>query len=370
MQSKEFFEALDALVRERGLEKDKVYAILEHGLLNAYKKEFENRENVRVVFDEDKDRIDVFEDYKVVEEPEASGEIALEEAKKEKKRISLGDTFSRNVTPKNFGRNAAMSAKQILKQGLKQLEREKVYDVFKDKENEMVTAEIITISREKDFVTLDLGHDLLTSLPRKEFLETDTVRVGAKIKVYITKVEMTPKGPKVYVSRTDRNLVKRLIEQNVPEIMDGTVEIMGLARDAGRRSKIAVYSHDDNVDPVGACLGRGSRRKQDVEDQLQGEKISFYRWSDNPDELIANALAPARIIAINTDRKEKTAVVIVNDDDFTGAIGSKGQNVRLAAQSSGWKIDIKSVTQADEEGIHYTPLHEKVEEEEEDAEEA
>ncbi len=368
MQRKAFFDALDELIRQRGLDKEKVMAIIEHGLLNAYKKEYDNRDNVRVVFDEEKHTIGVYADYEVVEgEPEHKHQMSFEEAKKHKKRIKPGDDITINVTPSDFGRNAAMSAKQILKQGLKQLEREKVYDIFKDRENEMVNAEIIAMNREKDFVTLDLGHDLITSLPRKELLQSDTVRVGAKIKVYITKVEMTPKGPKIYVSRTDRNLVKRLVEQNVPEIMDGTVEIMGLARDAGRRSKIAVYSHDENVDPVGACLGRESKRKKEVEEALQGEKISFYRWSEDTKELIENALAPAKVVAINPDKREKTAVVIVKDEDFTGAIGSKGQNVRLAAQSSGWKIDIKSVADAEEMGINYTPLHEEREADEEEA---
>ncbi len=357
MQSKQFFEALDALVRQRGLDKEKVFAIIEHGLLNAYKKEYDNRENVRVEFDETRKTINVYSDYEVVEEPEDPEQISLADARKHNKRIKLGDTLTIDVTPKDFGRNAAMSAKQILKQGLKQLEREKIYDIFKERENEMITAEIITLNRDRDFVTLDLGHDLLTSLPSKELLETDPIRVGAKIKVYVSKVELTPKGPKVFVSRTDRNLVKRLIEQNVPEVMDGTVEIMGLARDAGRRSKVAVYSHDENVDPVGACLGRGSERKRDVETSLQGEKISYYRWSDDPYELIENALAPARVVAINPDHRERSTVVIVEDEDFTGAIGSKGQNVRLAAQSSGWKIDIKSRSDADEQGIHYTPLN-------------
>ncbi len=369
MQSKEFFKALDELIQQRGLDRDKVIGIIEHGLLNAYKKEYENRDNVRVVFDEEKHAINVYADYEVVEEPENKHQISLEKAREEKKRIKIGDTLTSDITPRDFGRNAAMSAKQILKQGLKQLEREKIYDIFKEKENEMMNAEIVAMNREKDFVTLDLGHDLLTSLPRKELLNSDTVRVGAKIKVYVSKVEMTPKGPKVYVSRTDRNLVKRLIEQNVPEIMDGTVEIMGLARDAGRRSKLAVYSHDENVDPVGACLGRESRRKKEVEDALQGEKISFYRWSKDPYELIENALAPASIVAINPDKKEKSAVVIVEDEDFTGAIGAKGQNVRLAAQSSGWKIDIKSKSDAKELGIHYRPLEEMDEEVNEDAEE-
>ncbi len=368
MKAKDFYKALDVIVQERGIDKEKVLEVLERGMLNAVKKEYETSDNARIEFIEDKDEIKVVADYLVVKEPSDSTEISLEEAREEKKSVKIGDVISRDITPKNFGRIAAVSAKQILTQGLKQLEREKTYEIFKDKENEMVTGEIVGLN--KDFVTLDLSHNLETSLPRKELLRSDEVRIGAKLKVYITKVELTTKGPKVFVSRTDRNLVKRLIEQVVPEIMDGTVEIMGLARDAGSRSKIAVYSHDENVDPVGACLGRESNRKKEVEEALQGERISFYRWSDDPYELIQDALAPASVVAINPDKKDKTATVIVEDQDFTGAIGSKGQNVRLAAQSSGWKIDIKSVSDAEELGINYTPLEEMEEDSDTDEQDA
>ncbi len=358
MKSKLFFEALDTLVQERGIAKDKVLEVFERGMLNSIKKEYGTSDNIRIEFNEEKQEIKVMQDFLVVKEPTDGTEISHEDAKEKRKTIKIGDTLTVDVTTKDtFGRIAAVSAKQILTQGLKQLEREKIYDIFKEKENEMITGEIVGLN--KDFVTLNLSHNLETSLPRKELLKSDEVRIGAKLKVYITKVDMTTKGPKVFVSRTDRNLVKRLIEQVVPEIMDGTVEIMGLARDAGSRSKIAVYSHDENVDPVGACLGRDSNRKKEVEEALQGERISFYRWSNDPYDLIQDALAPASIIAINPSHKDKTATVIVEDHDFTGAIGTKGQNVRLAAQSSGWKIDIKSVSDAKELGINYTPLEEQ-----------
>ena len=356
MKAKDFYKALDVIVNERGLEKDRVLEVLERGMLNAFKKEYQSSDHARIEFNEDKDEIKVLADYLVVKEPGDYNEITPSDAREVKKSVKIGETITKDITPKNFGRIAAVSAKQILTQGLTQLEREKVYDIFKEKENEMINSEIVGLN--KDFVTLNLSHGLETSLPRKELLRTDEARIGAKLKVYITKVDMTTKGPKVFVSRTDRNLVKRLIEQVVPEIMDGTVEIMGLARDAGSRSKIAVYSHDENVDPVGACLGRESNRKRDVEEALQGERISFYRWSPDPYELIQDALAPAQIVAINPDKKTKEAVVIVDDTDFTGAIGAKGQNVRLAAQSSGWKIDIKSISDAKEHGIDYTPLNE------------
>ncbi len=351
MQSKEFFQALTMIADSRGLDKDKVLEVMERGLLNAVKKELDYNENITIEFDEEKDSIRVFENLLVVKENPEYGEISLAEARKTRKTIKVGEILTREVKIKDFGRLAAVSVKQILTQGLKQLEREKVYEIFKNQENEMINTKISALN--KEYVTLDLGHDLETSLPRKELLKSDAVRIDAKLKVYVTKVEMTPKGPKVYVSRNDKNLVKRLLEQVTPEIQDGTVEIMGLARDAGERSKVAVFSHDDNVDPVGSVVGYKGSRINEVLESLQGERIDIYEWSKDPVELIRNALEPAKIIAINPSQKDKTAVVIVENKDFTSAIGSKGQNVRLAAQSSGWKIDIKSVTDAEEMGINY-----------------
>lgn len=354
MQSKEFFEALELIARDRGIEKEKVLEIMERGLLNAVKKELNHNENVRIEFNPEKKSIRAFEELLVVDEPEEKDQISLSEARRHKKTIKVGETLTREIKIKDFGRIAAVSVKQMLTQGLKNLEREKIYDIFKGRENEMIKAEIMAMN--KDFVTLDLGHNLETSLPRKELLRSDEIKIGATLKVYVTKVEMTTKGPKVFVSRNDKNLVKRLIEQTTPEIADGTVEIMGLARDAGDRSKVAVYSHDEHVDPVGAVVGYKGQRINEVLEALQGERIDIYEWSKDPIELVKNALEPAKIVAINPNKKAKEAVVIVNDKDFTSAIGSKGQNVRLAAQSSGWKIDIKSISDAKALGLNYRRL--------------
>jgi len=351
MISKDFFKALDLLAAERGLEKEKILEVMGRGILNAYKKEFETSENAKVEFNEQKAAILLSGDFTVVAVKENPGEIELADAKKKRKSAKIGDVITIKETPKDFGRIAASSAKQILTQGLKQLEREKAYDIFKDRENEMINTEIVNINR--DFVTLDLGNNLETSLPRKELLKSDDVHLGARLKVYITKVDMTPKGPKVFVSRTDKNLVKRLIEQICPEISDGTVEIMGIARDPGDRSKVSVYSHDENVDPVGAVVGYKGSRIKEVLEALQGEKVDIYEWSKNPVDLIMSALEPAKVVAINPDKKKQAALVIVKDKDLTSAIGVKGQNARLAAQSSGWKIEIKSISQAKEEGIRY-----------------
>ncbi len=351
MISKEFFKALEILAQERGLEKEKILDIMGRGILNAYKKEFATSENATIEFNEEKAQIVLSADYLVVEEPENPGEISLRQARTKRKSAKIGDTITYKETPKDFGRIAASSAKQILTQGLKQLEREKAYDFFKSRENEMINTEIVNINR--DFVTLDLGNNLETSLPKKELLRSDDVLLGARLKVYITKVEMTTKGPKVFVSRTDKNLVKRLIEQVCPEISDGTVEIMGIARDPGDRCKVAVYSHDENVDPVGSVVGYKGSRIKEVLESLQGEKVDIYEWSKDPVDLVLNALEPAKIIAVNPNKKKKQAMVIVKDKDLTAAIGIKGQNAKLAAQSSGWKIEIKSVTQAKDEGIRY-----------------
>ncbi len=362
MQSKPFFEALDQIASERGLEKSQILEILERGLLNAYKKAYQSQDQARVEFNEDKYEIQIMADYLVVEEDPGLNEMTLTEARNHKKKIKIGETLTLKITPKDFGRIAAVSAKQILTQGLKQLEREKVFTHFKSLEGEMTLAEIVVIN--KDFITLDLGWDLETSLPRKELLKSDEIRIGSRLKVYISKVELTPKGAKVYVSRTDKNLVKRLIEQTTPEIVDGTIEIMGLARDPGSRTKIAVHSHDANVDPVGAVVGHKGNRIKEVLDALGGERVDVYKWSEDSKELIKNSLAPASVYAINVFEKEKEATVIVEDIHFTSAIGSKGQNVRLAAQSSGYKIDIKSISDAKELAIEYTPLIPEVSEDE------
>ena len=354
MISKEFFRALDQVAEDRGVSKDKILDIFGRGLLNAYKKDYDGYQNAQVIFNEEKNEILIVASFEVVEEidPEAEPgtQITLEEAREIKKSAKVGDVIEKKVTPKDFGRIAASSAKQILTQGLKQLERERNYEIFSEKIGEMIIAEVVQIN--KDFVTLDLGYGVETSIPRRDLFEDD-VFLGNRIRVYVTKVEQTTKGPKVFVSRTDRNLVKRLMEMAVPEIRDGVVEIMGIARDPGKRCKVCVDSNNDNVDPIGACLGRGGIRIKDVIDSLNGEKVDLYKYSDDPEELIANAIQPARAIAVITSDKDKSAIAIVPDDQLSLAIGRKGQNARLAVQSSGWKIDIKSEADAELEGIEF-----------------
>lgn len=354
MISKEFFKALDQIEEERGISKEKILDVFGKGLLNAYKKDYNGQQNAKVIFNEDKYEVQIIATYEVVEtvdpEVEKGTQITLEEALQLKKNAKIGDIIEQKITPKDFGRIAASSAKQILTQGLKQLERERNFDIFTDKTGEMIIAEIVSMNDE--FVTINVGYDTETSIPVKDLMPSDLV-IGSQVRVYITKVEQTTKGPKVYVSRTDRNLVKRLMENAIPELQEGVIEIMGLARDPGDRCKVCVSTNNPKVDPVGACLGRNGMRIKDVIDQLNGEKIDVYKYSDDPKELVANAIQPAKSVAVLVDMKEHSAVAIVPDDQLSLAIGKKGQNARLAVQSSGWKIDIKSTTDATIQGIKY-----------------
>ncbi len=352
MISKDFFKALEVLADERQIEKEKVLEIFGRGLINAYKKAYDGKTNAEVVFNEEKAEILLVARSLVVDEvspdAEEGTQISLEEAKEFKKTARVGDIIEQKITPKNFGRLAASSAKQILTQGLKQLERERNFELFTEKTGEMIIAEVVRVN--DDFVTLNLGHDTETSIPSKDLLPED-VFLGNQIRVYITKVEETTKGPKVYVSRTDRNLVKRLMENAIPELQTGVIEIKGIARDAGDRCKVCVSSNNSEVDPVGACLGKNGSRIRDVIDNLNGEKIDIYKYSDDPKELVSNSLQPARTIMVKIDAMEKSALVVVPDDQLSLAIGKKGQNARLAVQSCGWKIDIKSEADAKIQGI-------------------
>ena len=352
MISKEFFKALEVLANERRIEKEKILEIFGKGLINAYKKNYGGKTNAEVVFNEAKAEIMLIAKSLVVDEisidSEEGEQILLADAKKIKKSAKIGDIIEQKITPKNFGRLAASSAKQILTQGLKQLERDRNLEIFTEKTGDMIIAEVV--SRNDEFVTLDLGYDTETSIPVKDLLPED-VFMGNRIRVYITKVEETTKGPKVYVSRIDRNLVKRLMENAIPELQSGIIEIRGLARDAGDRCKVCVASNNKEVDPVGACLGKNGSRISEVIQNLSGEKIDIYKYSDDPKELVANSLQPAKTILVQINEKYKSALVVVPDDQLSLAIGKKGQNARLAVQSSGWKIDIKSETDAEVQNL-------------------
>lgn len=357
MISKDFFRALSLLAREKEIPEDRLLEIFRKGLESAYKKQYNRAENVVVEFQVEKNKILLYSQKQIVAElPEDAIDaeyILLEDAKKVRKSAKLGDVLNIEITPKDFGRLAASQTKQILNQGLKDYEKELAYNFYKDLENELITA--IVVAKNDNFITLNLEKNTTTNLPTTELVPGDNFSIGERIKVYITKVELQQekKKPKIFVSRKDRNLVRRVFELVVPEIVDGTVEIMGLARDAGDRSKVAVMSFDSNVDPIGACLGQGGSRIKEIIRGLNGEKIDVFAWHDDPKYLVANSLQPAITVGAIINPKTKESIAIVDDDYLSLAIGKKGQNVRLAVQATGWKIDIKPLSEALREDLHF-----------------
>ncbi|MDE5868278.1 MAG: transcription termination factor NusA, partial [Anaeroplasmataceae bacterium] len=277
-------------------------------------------------------------------------EMLLEDAKKIKSSYKVGDLVYQQENLKNYSRTTILSAGNVYKQGVRTLEREKAYQYFKSLENEMINAEISNIGDR--FITLKLGFNVTTILPLNELLPNDRLVIGNYIRVYVKKVEQTTKEPKVVVSRNERNLVTRLLENYIPEIKSGVIEIKGLARDAGDRTKIALYSNDEKVDAIGSCVGEGGSRIKEIVNALGGEKVDLYKWSENPEELITNSLQPASVTRVlKIDPKNKTSQVVVPDDHLSLAIGKQGQNVRLAVQSCGWKIDIMPTSEAYEKGL-------------------
>ena len=360
MIKKEFFEQVKLLAEERNISIEDVLEIFKKALENAYKKEYGNS-SCRVEFKPEKSAIFLYSVRKVVEaytekveeteedEKDEIEEILLEDAKKIKASAKVGDVIEWQVPLKDFSRSAILASKSITNQGVRTKQREMTYEHFKDLENEMVLA---TISNENErSVILDLGYGATATLPKSELAVGETVEIGKTINVYIKSVEQTNKDPKITVSRSDKQLVIRLMEKYIPEIADGTIEIKGIARDAGDRSKIAIYSNDNNVDAIGSCVGEGGSRIREVVNALGGEKIDLYKWSENPEELITNSLQPANVTKVlSIDPKTKSSVVVVPDAHLSLAIGKSGQNVRLAVQSCGYKIDIIPVSVAYERG--------------------
>jgi len=356
MKNTHFFEAIEALCSERGLDKEEVLAAVEKGIVNAYKKE-KGIENARVVFNEEKQEYYIADVYDVVAndvelDPDQPSQIHLADAKNVKKSCKVGEHFEvkEKIDPKDFGRIAINSTKQILAQEIRRLEREKAYSYFSSHVGEMING--VIQSFDDSSVYLDLGYSITGTIPIQE-IPRDELRTGVKLPLYLTKVEMTSKGPKVFVSRSDKNLIKKLFEQNVPEVQEGTIDIIGVARDAGDRTKICVRTNDPNVDALGSCLGVKGKRIKAICDALGGEKIEVFEYDSDIKKFITNALTPAEVIGVMYDEHEKQALAIVPDDQFSLAIGKKGQNVRLSVLASGWKIDIKNVTEALEKGIEF-----------------
>lgn len=339
----EFITALAQIEKEKGISKDVLIEAIEFALISAYKKNFGSSQSVRVTIDRENGEIRVFAQKNIVENPEdESTEISLEEAKKINKDYTLEDIVEFEATPKTFGRIAAQTAKQVVLQRIREAERGIIFDEYVNRESEIITG--IVQRTDKKNVIIDFGK-VEAVLPPQEQIPGEVYKQNERIKTYILEVKKTTKGPEVYVSRTHPGLVKRLFELEVPEIHEGLVEIRSVSREAGSRTKIAVFSIDDNIDPVGACVGQRGTRVQRIVDELRGEKIDIVKWSSNPADFIASSLNPSKVLKVDINEEEKACRVIVPDYQLSLAIGKEGQNARLAAKLTGWKIDIKSETQ-------------------------
>ena len=339
----EFMNAIDDLVKEKGITKELLMDAIESALVAAYKKNYGTAQNVRVVFEDGMEGIEVLMRKDVVEEVEDEfTQISLEEALEIDPRYQVGDVVEYQVTPKNFGRIAAQTAKQVVVQKIREAERGMVFDNYINRQGDLITGVVQRISNETIFVNIGNTEGILVAGERAR---GERFRVNDRIKAYIMDVRKSTKGPQIFLSRTHPGFVERLFELEVPEIEDGVVEIRSIAREAGSRTKIAVYTEDEDVDPVGACVGTGGSRVRNIVDELFGEKIDITTWDDDPKILIKNVLSPAKVEEVYIDEEEKAATVIVPDYQLSLAIGKEGQNVRLAARLCGWKIDIKSHSQ-------------------------
>lgn len=365
--NKEFLDALEELEREKNISKDEIILAIEDAVKLAYKKNYGDYLNVRVNVDRESGEVVVLMSKDVVEEVENDmTQVSLEEAQSYDSRYEIGDVIEYQVDPKDFGRIAAQTAKQVVVQRIREAERSNSFNEFVDRQGDIVTAKVERINNGTIFLSIGNTEGIL---PIAEQVPTEAFHVNDRIKVYVMDVKRTSKGPQVFLSRSHPGLVRRLFELEIPEIADGTVEIKGIAREAGSRTKIAVYSHDENVDPVGACVGNRGARVQNVVDELFGEKIDIIVWDADPAVLISNVLRPAMVEGVYINEDERMATAVVPDQQLSLAIGREGQNVRLAARVSGWKIDIKSKEQLEENGFDFDD-YEDVDEEKDDIPEA
>ena len=341
---KELVVAMKELEEERGIKKDYLLESLEVALVTAYKKNFDSADNVKVSIDKETGEMHVYSTKNVVETAKNELlEIGLEQAKKISKKLEVGDTVDVEINPRNFGRIAAQTAKQVVVQKIREAEREIVYTEFNDKKGEIVTG--IVQKSDGNAVVLDLGK-LEGIMPTKEQIPTEEYKVNDKIRGYVLSVAKGVKGnPQVIISRSNSDFVRKLFEFEIPEIYEGLIEIKNISRDPGSRSKVAVYSTNENIDPVGSCVGQKGVRIQNIINELHGEKIDVIEWNEDPAIFIAAALLPAQVLAVDIKDDEKFAQVIVPDDQLSLAIGKSGQNARLAAKLTNWKIDIKSESQ-------------------------
>ena len=379
MNNKEFLSAVDNIVKEKSIDPNVVYEAMELALTSAYKKNFKSKTNVKVLIDRETGDIKVYSYLTVVDddkltkeeydklniekEEEVEGEekeevsyfnpeveIKLSDAKKIDKNLKVGDTIDTEVTPKDFGRVAASTAKQVVVQKIREAERTSIMDEFGDKEGEMLIGTVALEDTDNYFIDLGRCNGIL---PKKDCIPGEKIEMGSQIKVYVTKVDNNKKSMLILLSRSHYGFVKRLFESEIPELTDGSVLIYAVARDAGNRSKVAVMSERSNIDPIGACIGEKGSRIARIIEELHGEKIDVVRYDNDPAIFIANALSPAKdLTVLVTDPKKCEAIVIASGDNFSLAIGKKGQNARLASRLTKYKIDIKTPEQASEEGIY------------------
>ncbi|CAH1853511.1 transcription termination factor NusA [Convivina praedatoris] len=346
--SKELVDALNALEAERGIDRTVVVEALENALKAAYKKQYNAAQNVEATFDDKKGKMTIKQVKLVVLDEDfvdADLEISLSDALKINKAYEPGDEIRFDVTPKDFGRMAAQAAKQVIVQKMREAGREAIYNKFQDYENEIITGEVER--QDARFLYVMLAGQQEAVMAPGDQMPNEHYRMRDRIKVLVTKVDNNLKGPQIFVSRTAPDLVKRLFEQEVPEVYDGTVEIVSIAREAGDRSKIAVYTHDADLDPVGALVGQRGVRVQNVVNELGGEHMDIVEWVEDEAQYIANALNPSEVTDVIFDQEnERVVTVIVPDDQLSLAIGKRGQNARLAARLTGFKIDIKSESEA------------------------
>lgn len=342
----EFIEALKEIAKSKEISEDFIFTTLEDALIAAYKKNYssksgEGNQNVVIEINRETGENHIYARKNIVEFVENDVcEISLEDAKAIDPRYEIGEVVDIEVTPKDFGRVAAQSARQVVIQRIKEAERANIYNYYIQKEHDLITGTVLR--KDKNTVLLNLDK-IETVLGPNEQIPGEDYKFNEQIKLYVVEVKNTTKGAQVVVSRTHKDLVKRLFELEVPEIYDGTVEIKSIAREPGSRTKIAVYSNDEDVDAMGACVGPKGTRVQNIVNELRNEKIDIIKWSKLPEEYISNALSPANVVeVIITDEENKEAVVVVDENQLSLAIGKEGQNVRLAAKLTGWKIDIKS----------------------------
>lgn len=387
MNSKEFKKALDNIVKEKDIDPEVVYNAMELALTSAYKKNFNSKTNVKVLFDratgeikvysyltvvpDDKMTKEEYEDYLFEnytdedDEEETEGEepaevpsffnpeteIKLSDAKKMDKTLEVGDTIDSEVTPKDFGRVAASTAKQVVVQKIREAERNSIMEEFGDKQDELLIGTVALEDTDNYFIDLGRTNGIL---PKKDIIPGEKIEMGSQIKVYVSKVDNNGKNLLILLSRTHYGFVKRLFELEIPELADGTVMLYSVARDAGNRSKVAVYSENNNVDPIGACIGEKGSRIARIIEELHGEKLDVVKYDKDPAVFIENALSPAKELTVAiTDPKKQEAMVIADGDNFSLAIGKKGQNARLASKLTHYKIDIKTTEQAREAGINF-----------------